>query len=121
MQARQQRETAFSGTAAWSSGKKAGAAALLALLAALLLNLGMPGLGKYSGWWPLLCLCLSPLLLIALSVPLRPAQAAAAGFLFGLAAYTGGASVMRGVARVTFWGALAMAITAGVGMVFGAS
>ncbi len=89
MQARQQRETAFSGTAAWSSGKKAGAAALLALLAALLLNLGMPGLGKYSGWWPLLCLCLSPLLLIALSVPLRPAQAAAAGFLFGLAAYTG--------------------------------
>ncbi|OZB66946.1 MAG: hypothetical protein B7X36_15715, partial [Thiomonas sp. 14-64-326] len=45
----------------------------------------------------------------------------AVAVLGGLAAYTGGASVMRGVARVTFWGALAMAITAGVGMVFGAS
>ena len=41
--------------------------------------------------------------------------------LGGLAASTGGASVMRGVVRVTFWGALAMAITAGVGMAFGAS
>ncbi|OIQ64072.1 VIT family protein [mine drainage metagenome] len=41
--------------------------------------------------------------------------------LGGLAAYTGGASITRGVVRVTFWGALAMAITAGVGMVFGAS
>jgi len=39
--------------------------------------------------------------------------------LGGLAAYTGGAPIARGVARVTFWGALAMAITAGVGMWFG--
>ncbi len=37
-----------------------------------------------------------------------------------LAARVGGAPVWRSVARVTFWGALAMAITAGVGALFGA-
>jgi VIT1/CCC1 family predicted Fe2+/Mn2+ transporter len=31
----------------------------------------------------------------------------------------GGANVLRGTARVTFWGALAMAITAGIGKLFG--
>lgn len=35
--------------------------------------------------------------------------------LGGLAAYVGGARVMAGVLRVTFWGALAMGLTAGVG------
>src|SRR6188768_473677 len=40
-------------------------------------------------------------------------------FLGGLAAHAGGASVMTGAVRVTFWGALAMAITAGVGALFG--
>jgi VIT1/CCC1 family predicted Fe2+/Mn2+ transporter len=39
--------------------------------------------------------------------------------LGGLAANTGGASVVRGAARVTFWGAFAMAVTAGVGAAFG--
>jgi VIT1/CCC1 family predicted Fe2+/Mn2+ transporter len=39
--------------------------------------------------------------------------------LGGLAAYTGGASIIMGIWRVTFWGALAMAITAGVGRLFG--
>ncbi len=39
--------------------------------------------------------------------------------LGGLAASVGGASVAVGAARVTFWGALAMAITAGVGTLFG--
>lgn len=81
--------TVLPGVAVWSAAKKAGAAAALALLAALMLNLGMPGIGEYSGWWPLLCICLSPLLLIALNLPLRPLQAAGAGFLFGLAAYSG--------------------------------
>jgi VIT1/CCC1 family predicted Fe2+/Mn2+ transporter len=38
--------------------------------------------------------------------------------LGGLAAHAGGASVATGAFRVTFWGALAMAVTAGVGMVF---
>ena len=39
--------------------------------------------------------------------------------LGGLAARTGGAHVGIGAARVTFWGALAMALTAGVGALFG--
>ena len=39
--------------------------------------------------------------------------------LGGLAARVGGASVKMGAVRVTFWGALAMALTAGVGALFG--
>ena len=39
--------------------------------------------------------------------------------LGGLAASAGGASVSLGAVRVTFWGALAMAATAGVGALFG--
>jgi VIT1/CCC1 family predicted Fe2+/Mn2+ transporter len=39
--------------------------------------------------------------------------------LGGLAAVVGGASATRGTIRVTFWGALAMALTAGVGALFG--
>lgn len=39
--------------------------------------------------------------------------------LGGLAARVGGANVAVGAARVTFWGALAMALTAAVGMLFG--
>jgi VIT1/CCC1 family predicted Fe2+/Mn2+ transporter len=39
--------------------------------------------------------------------------------LGGLAARTGGASIAVGAFRVTFWGALAMGLTAAVGRVFG--
>ena len=39
--------------------------------------------------------------------------------LGSLAARTGGAPVFTAAARVTFWGALAMALTAGVGALFG--
>jgi VIT1/CCC1 family predicted Fe2+/Mn2+ transporter len=39
--------------------------------------------------------------------------------LGGLAARVGGAGVTMGALRVTFWGALAMALTAGVGALFG--
>jgi VIT1/CCC1 family predicted Fe2+/Mn2+ transporter len=39
--------------------------------------------------------------------------------LGGLAAHAGGAGVVPGAIRVTFWGALAMALTAGVGALFG--
>ena len=39
--------------------------------------------------------------------------------LGGLAAHTGGAGLAAGALRVTFWGALAMAVTAGVGALFG--
>ncbi len=41
--------------------------------------------------------------------------------LGALGARTGGASVAKAAMRVTFWGALAMAITAGVGTLFGAA
>jgi VIT1/CCC1 family predicted Fe2+/Mn2+ transporter len=40
--------------------------------------------------------------------------------LGGVAARAGGADVLRGAWRVTFWGTLAMAVTAGVGTLFGA-
>ncbi len=39
--------------------------------------------------------------------------------LGGLAARAGGASAKAGALRVTFWGALAMAVTAGIGALFG--
>ncbi len=62
-----------------------------------------------------------PLLVIALAPPasLIPLVSGASlvllALLGGLAAYVGGARVMAGVIRVTFWGALAMGLTAGVG------
>ena len=40
--------------------------------------------------------------------------------LGALAARTGGAPALSGTLRVTFWGAIAMAVTAGVGRLFGA-
>jgi VIT1/CCC1 family predicted Fe2+/Mn2+ transporter len=39
--------------------------------------------------------------------------------LGGLAAKVGGAPIVPGVVRVVFWSAIAMAVTAGVGMLFG--
>ncbi|HET8973362.1 MAG TPA: VIT family protein [Pseudolabrys sp.] len=54
------------------------------------------------------------------SVPI--VSAASLGFLAllgAIAAKAGGANVLRATARVTFWGALAMALTAGIGKVFG--
>lgn len=41
--------------------------------------------------------------------------------LGGFGAHTGGAPVLKAALRVTFWGALAMALTAGVGAMFGAA
>jgi vacuolar iron transporter family protein len=40
-------------------------------------------------------------------------------FLGGLAAHAGGAGVRVAAIRVTFWGALAMGVTAGIGALFG--
>jgi VIT1/CCC1 family predicted Fe2+/Mn2+ transporter len=40
--------------------------------------------------------------------------------LGGFGAYAGGAPVIKAALRVTFWGALAMGLTAGVGAMFGA-
>jgi vacuolar iron transporter family protein len=39
--------------------------------------------------------------------------------LGGVSAQAGGAPILKAAARVTFWGALAMALTAGVGALFG--
>ncbi|WP_421736322.1 VIT1/CCC1 transporter family protein [Caulobacter sp.] len=41
--------------------------------------------------------------------------------LGGIGARAGGAPIVKAVVRVTFWGAIAMALTAGVGAVFGVS
>jgi VIT1/CCC1 family predicted Fe2+/Mn2+ transporter len=66
-----------------------------------------------------------PLLVAALAPAARLGAAVAVSsliFLAGLgalAARTGGAPVIAGAWRVTFWGALAMAATAGVGALFG--
>jgi VIT1/CCC1 family predicted Fe2+/Mn2+ transporter len=66
-----------------------------------------------------------PLAVVALMPPASLAVAVAVvalialAVLGGLAAKTGGASVAPGVIRVTFWSALAMAVTYGVGTLFG--
>jgi vacuolar iron transporter family protein len=66
-----------------------------------------------------------PLLMVVISpagalVPI--VSAASLGFLAllgAIGARAGGANVLRATARVTFWGALAMALTAGIGKLFG--
>lgn len=65
-------------------------------------------------------------LLVVLIVPASALMwtVAASSLLFlailgSLAANAGGASVLKSATRVTFWGALAMALTAGVGALFG--
>jgi VIT1/CCC1 family predicted Fe2+/Mn2+ transporter len=68
---------------------------------------------------PLLCALFSQSRNLALVV--SAASLIFLAVLGGLAAYAGGASIARGVLRVTFWGAMAMVITAGVGMLFGAA
>ena len=55
-----------------------------------------------------------------LGVAVTAASLVLLAILGGLGARTGGASVTRGVARVTFWGALAMGASAAVGALFGA-
>ena len=67
-----------------------------------------------------------PLLMVVISpahalIPI--VSAASLGFLAllgAIGARAGGANILRGTARVTFWGALAMAFTAAIGKIFGA-
>lgn len=68
---------------------------------------------------PLVVVALSPVSVLLWSVFLTSLVFLAV--LGGLAARTGGAKIATGVIRITFWGALAMAITTGVGMLFGVS
>ena len=69
---------------------------------------------------------LGPLLIVLLVPPrlIVPAVAAisllALGTLGAIGARAGGASLWRATARVLFWGALAMAVTAGIGRLAGA-
>jgi VIT1/CCC1 family predicted Fe2+/Mn2+ transporter len=68
-----------------------------------------------------------PLLLVVLVPTASLVWAVSGASLFflallgGLAARAGGSPVFKSVLRVTFWGALAMALTAGVGALFGAT
>ncbi|MCC7054456.1 MAG: VIT family protein [Gemmatimonadaceae bacterium] len=69
-----------------------------------------------------------PPLLIVLFVPLASVSLAVTGVtiallvgLGALAAWMGGAPMLRGAVRVTFWGAVAMGATALVGRLFGTS
>ena len=66
---------------------------------------------------PLLVVAVSPA--AGLSWAVFVASLICLAVLGGLAARTGGAKVSSSVVRITFWGALAMAITTGVGMLFG--
>jgi VIT1/CCC1 family predicted Fe2+/Mn2+ transporter len=66
---------------------------------------------------PLLMVVVSP---VSMLVPI--VSAASLGFLAllgAIGARAGGANIWRATARVTFWGALAMALTAGIGKLFG--
>ena len=67
-----------------------------------------------------------PLLMVVVSTAnalVPTVSVASLGFLAllgAIGARAGGANVVRATARVTFWGALAMALTAGIGKLFGA-
>jgi vacuolar iron transporter family protein len=66
-----------------------------------------------------------PLLMVMISSPqmlVTLVSVASLGFLAllgAIGAKMGGANIWRGTLRVTFWGALALAITAGIGKIFG--
>jgi VIT1/CCC1 family predicted Fe2+/Mn2+ transporter len=66
---------------------------------------------------PLLMVVVSPQ---AIMVPLVSAASLAfLALLGGIGARAGGANIVRATLRVTFWGALAMALTAGIGALVG--
>jgi VIT1/CCC1 family predicted Fe2+/Mn2+ transporter len=66
---------------------------------------------------PLLTAYIAPTTNTVLSVAIM--SLAFLAILGALAAKVGGANIWKGTARVAFWGALAMVITAGVGSLFG--
>lgn len=68
---------------------------------------------------PLIIALLAPASQITLIVAITTLFALAG--LGGLGASAGGAGIVRGAIRVSFWGALAMAATAAVGIIFGVS
>lgn len=66
---------------------------------------------------PLVVVLISPR--PALSMAVATASLLFLAVLGAAGAYAGGATIWRAVLRVTFWGALAMATTAGIGALFG--
>jgi vacuolar iron transporter family protein len=66
---------------------------------------------------PLLMVIMSPA--SALVPVVAIASLAFLALLGAIGAKAGGANILRATARVTFWGALAMALTAGIGALFG--
>jgi VIT1/CCC1 family predicted Fe2+/Mn2+ transporter len=66
---------------------------------------------------PLLTATLEPASMLAASVAV--ASLLFLALLGAVGAKTGGANMVRATIRVTFWGALAMAVTAGMGAIFG--
>lgn len=66
---------------------------------------------------PLIVSALVPLSILVFAVAL--ASLLFLALLGTLAARAGGAGVFKSTLRITFWGALAMAITAGIGAIFG--
>ena len=68
---------------------------------------------------PILAIAVSPIQSLSLVTSLATVATLAA--LGSAAAIIGGATIWRGALRVTFWGILAMAITAVVGKLFGAT
>ena len=67
---------------------------------------------------PLLFVLITPR--VALIPVVVATSIASLGLLGGFAAHAGGASMIKAAWRVVFWGALAMALTAAVGAMFGA-
>ena len=68
---------------------------------------------------PIVAAFLSPVSVLSIVVSVM--SVVFLGLLGGASAHAGGAPVAKAVARVTFWGVLAMAITAGIGTLFGVS
>jgi VIT1/CCC1 family predicted Fe2+/Mn2+ transporter len=66
---------------------------------------------------PLIVVLLLPLQIIIPAVSI--ASLVFLALLGAIAAKTGGASMVKGALRVTFWGALALAVTAGIGALVG--
>jgi VIT1/CCC1 family predicted Fe2+/Mn2+ transporter len=66
---------------------------------------------------PMLTAAIAPERMIAVAVTL--ATLISLALLGAIGAATGGARVLKAVVRVTFWGALALAVTAGIGKLFG--
>lgn len=79
--------------------------------------LASAGTFAVGGAMPLLAFLVAP---AAYMIPtVAGASLVCLAVLGGMAATAGGAGTAVGAARVTFWGALAMALTAGVGTLFG--